>query len=73
MSLDKIKATLGINKKTAFDWRHKILASIEDTDKGDFTGITESDETFFLHSDKGREVEFRKPRKRDGSSQVKGA
>lgn len=72
MSLDKIKVTLGINKKTAFDWRHKILASIEDTDKGDFTGITESDETFFLHSDKGREVESRKPRKRGGSSGKRG-
>lgn len=71
-SLDKIKVALSINKKTAFDWRHKILASIEDTNKGGFTGITESDETFFLQSDKGREVETRKPRKRGGSSSKKG-
>lgn len=50
-SLDNIKVALSINKKTAFDWRHKILASLLDTDKDDFTGITESDETFFLSSD----------------------
>ena len=28
-SLDKISAALHINKKTAFDWRHKILRSLE--------------------------------------------
>jgi transposase-like protein len=27
-SLDKIKVALSINKKTAFDWRHKVLASL---------------------------------------------
>ena len=71
-SLDKIKVNLQINKKTAFDWRHKILASIQDSDKGDFTGITESDETFFLHSDKGREVKERESRKRGGSASKRG-
>ncbi|PRX38997.1 transposase-like protein [Salegentibacter salegens] len=44
-SLDKISAALGINKKTAFDWRHKILASLVG-DGGEFTGITESGEFF---------------------------
>lgn len=71
-SLDKIKVALSINKKTAFDWRHKILASLSDTDKDDFTGITESDETFFLSSEKGRPVNHRKPRKRGGSSKTRG-
>lgn len=28
-SLDKISAALHINKKTAFDWRHKILRSLK--------------------------------------------
>jgi len=46
-SLDRIKEALSINKKTAFDWRHKILAALQDDDDDDFTGITESDETFF--------------------------
>jgi len=52
-SLDEIKETLGINKKTAFDWRHKILSGLEESGKEKFTGITESDETFFPQSEKG--------------------
>ncbi|MGC1205658.1 MAG: IS1595 family transposase [Flavobacteriaceae bacterium] len=71
-SLDKIKVALSINKKTAFDWRHKVLASLSEKDKDNFTGITESDETFFLSSEKGRSVSNRKPRKRGGSSKKRG-
>lgn len=71
-SLDKIKAKLSINKQTAFDWRHKVLAALTESDKDDFTGITESDETFFLQSEKGRDVTGRKPRKRGGKSKNKG-
>jgi transposase-like protein len=71
-SLDRIKESLSINKKTAFDWRHKILASLSETDKGDFVGITESDETFFLKSEKGRNVADRKARKRGGTSKSRG-
>ena len=74
-SLDKISAELGINKKTAFDWRHKILASLDtknDNDQDDFTGITESDETFFLRSEKGMEVKNRESRKRGGKSKKRG-
>ena len=71
-SLDKIVLALGINKKTAFDWRHKILASLGTGGGDDFTGITESDETFFLRSEKGMEVKDRKPRKRGGKSVKRG-
>lgn len=74
-SLDKISAELGINKKTAFDWRHKILASLdtkEDDDQDHFRGITESDETFFLRSEKGMKVKDRKSRKRGGKSKKRG-
>lgn len=71
-TLDKIKEKLSINKKTAFDWRHKILASLSQISTDDFTGITESDETFFLSSEKGRKVHIRKSRKRGGSSKTSG-
>jgi len=71
-SLDKIKTELCINKKTAFDWRHKILSSLSGIDKGKFSGITESDETFFFQSEKGNPVEYRKPRKRGGTNKRKG-
>lgn len=71
-SLDKIKDALGINKKTAFDWRHKILSSLAESDMEDFTGVTESDETFFLRSEKGMEATGREPRKRGGTSAKRG-
>ena len=65
-SLDKISQTLHINKKTAFDWRHKILSSLDGTDKNEFIGITESDETFFPFSEKGKKTLERPGRKRGG-------
>jgi transposase-like protein len=71
-SLDKIKVELGINKKTAFDWRHKILSGVENTGKGPFQGITESDETFFLISEKGTKQTSRRPRKRGGRAKKRG-
>lgn len=71
-SLDKIVLELGINKKTAFDWRHKILASLSNKDEDFFSGITESDESFMLRSEKGMKVEYRKPRKRGGKSKKRG-
>ncbi len=71
-SLDKIKEALQINKKTAFDWRHKILSSFEEVEKQDFNGIIESDETFFLKSDKGSKKLSQKGRKRGGSSSKRG-
>ena len=51
-SLDRIREKLKINKKTAYDWQHKILSGIEQLKEKPFQGITESDETFFLHSEK---------------------
>ena len=71
-SLDAIKSELGINKKTAFDWRHKVLASLEEVGKDKFTGITESDETFFLQSYKGSRKLERKPYKRGRKVGKKG-
>ena len=71
-SLDTIKSELLINKKAAFDWRHKILASLSDVATDDFTGVTESDETFFLDSNKGSKVGNRKARKRVGSATKPG-
>jgi transposase-like protein len=71
-SLDKIKEELKINKKTAFDWRHKILSSLDETEKGSFTGITESDETFMLFSEKGKKSLARKGRKRGAKAKKRG-
>ena len=72
LSLDKIKERLGINKKTAFDWRHKITQSIKEAGEDMFLGITESDETFFLHSEKGSAKLIREKRKRGKQVKTKG-
>ena len=72
LSLEKIKTKLKINKKTAFDWRHKINISLLESDKDTFEGITESDETFFLHSETGSGKLTRKARKRGKSVKKKG-
>ncbi len=72
LSLDKIKNILKINKKTAFDWRHKISASVGSIEENEFKGITESDETFFLSSEKGSQSISRKSRKRGGKASKRG-
>ena len=50
-SFDKISAALKI-KKTTFDWRHKILSSLEQDSGDKLEGIVESNETFFLNQRK---------------------
>jgi transposase-like protein len=71
-SLDKTSKKLGINKKTAFDWRHKILSSIEQDTGEQFAGIVESDETFFEHSEKGKQGLQRPARKRGTDKKNRG-
>jgi transposase-like protein len=63
-SLDKISNIMGINKKTAFDWRHKILSSLGQDRGHEMGGIVESDETFFEESEKGNRHLERPSRKR---------
>lgn len=67
-SLDKISSQMGINKKTAFDWRHKILSSLSQDTGKEMEGIVESDETFFEESSKGSKGLDGKGRKRGGGS-----
>jgi transposase-like protein len=72
LSLPKIAKLMKIHVSTAFYWRHKILMAIQKLGNESLTGIVESDETFFLESQKGKKVEHRKPRKRGGSSKYRG-
>jgi transposase-like protein len=71
-SLDKIRDKLHINKKTAFDWRHKILSSYEQNTGDEFEGVVESDETFFDHSEKGNRHLQRPPRRRGRDPKKRG-
>jgi len=52
LSLDKTKDKLKINKKTDFDWRHKIASSLSSIEKSKFEGITESDEKNFARTER---------------------
>jgi transposase-like protein len=71
-SLDKISKGLGMSKKTAFDWRHKILSSLSQDKGNEMSGIVESDETFFEESEKGnKHLTRRLSRKRGSSSSPK--
>ena len=70
-SLDKTSAALHINKKTAFDWRHKVLSSLEQDSGDKFDDIVESDETFFPESEKGNKSLNRPGRKRGKSTDRK--
>lgn len=72
-SLRQITKEMDVCLKTAFDWRHKILQALKPIPTKKIHGIIETDETFFLHSEKGnKNLKGRKPRKRGGSAGKKG-
>ena len=65
-TLEALSTRIGISKKTAFYWRHKILISLG-SEAPTFKGITEMDDIWFLYSQKGRKG-LKYSRKRGGSS-----
>lgn len=72
-TLPKISEALDIHISTAFYWRHKILNALRSLGNQTLKGIVESDETFFLESDKGKKsIIHRKPRKRGGVATKRG-
>lgn len=70
-SIAKCAELTGISIQTSFDWRHKILGSLQSLSPANFDGISESDDVFFNYSEKGSRYLDRKPRKRgnDGIKQ----
>lgn len=68
LSLVKSSTEIGISEPTVFSWRHKFLSSQEPNSKEEkpFKGITEVDETFYQHSQKGKRCIDRKARNRGG-------
>ncbi len=67
-SLRKCAQETGICLQTAFDWRHKILRGFKAVSPERVAGITESEDIFFLHSEKGNKHLQRKARKRGGKA-----
>lgn len=68
LSLVKSSKEIGIAELTVFHWRHKFLSSQEpvDNQQESFKGITEADETFYHHSQKGKKCRDREARNRGG-------
>lgn len=75
-TLKEVSEELDIHISTAFYWRHKVLNALKSIVPTELTGVVESDEKFFLESQKGKNQVIksgkRKPRKRGGVSQFRG-
>ncbi|HEX2923845.1 MAG TPA: IS1595 family transposase [Chloroflexota bacterium] len=71
-SCRKVASKLRINHKTAWAWRHKVVAGLSDKTPSSIGGFVEADETYVVRSYKGsrdfkRGLMPRKPRKRGPS------
>ncbi len=62
----------GIDKNTAFRWRHRFLSIPAQLKPSHLHGIVEADETYFLESFKGSRHLMRPPRKRGGKAAKRG-
>jgi len=71
LSLRESAKRVGIGLQTAFNWRHKVLASLSELGVEKFSGIVESDETHIAYSQKG-ERNLDRPARRRGRDSVKG-
>jgi len=71
-SIRKCASESGISIPTSFNWRHKILRSLSDIPDNDFRFVCESDDIFFLHSEKGNRNLTRKPRHRGSKASTAG-
>jgi len=71
MSIRKASKTLGVNVKTIFDWRHKLLSCLSVLNGEEFTGIVECDDKQLDINSKGSRGLERKPYKRPSDRQTK--
>ncbi len=53
-----MSTTLKLNTHTIFDWRHKVLSSLETIFTKKFKGIVETDDVLFKFNQKGRKRHF---------------
>jgi transposase-like protein len=73
LTLHEVADKLNIAVSTAFLWRHRFLQVAKDMKARKLVGIAESDETFFLRSNKGQRSGLnRAPRKRGGKAKKRG-
>ena len=67
LSVRQAAQRCGVDKNTAFRWRHRFLQATAQHRPACESGIVEADETFFLESYKGQRHLHRAPRKRGGT------
>ena len=72
ISLRKVAARLDIGLETAFRWRHRFLQAPKAVKPKLLEGTVETDETYFLQSQKGSRKLARPARKRGGSAKKRG-
>ena len=72
LSIRKAAKLCGVDKNTAFLWRHRFLTIANTHQALHEEGIVEADETFFLESFKGQRHLPRPPRKRGGVGKTRG-
>lgn len=64
LSVRKTANRCGVNKNTAFRWRHRFLNNLTAQNETRLAGIVEIDETLFRYSEKGSRTMTRPPHKR---------
>ena len=75
-TLKEVSEELEIHISTAFYWRHKVLNALNVMAPDELIGVVESDEKYFLESNKGKnqviKLKSRESRKRGGPSNFRG-
>lgn len=71
ITIRKAAKELGVNMKTIFDWRHKLLSSISTINGASFSGIVECDDKQLDVNEKGKKDLDRKPYKRPSDRKKK--
>lgn len=71
VTIRKAAKKIGVNVKTIFDWRHKLLSSMEALNGTGFTGIVECDDKQLDINGKGRRDLDRKAYKRPSDRDTK--
>lgn len=71
VTIRKAAEKIGVNVKTIFDWRHKLLSSMEAFNGTGFSGIVECDDKQLDINDKGRRDLDREPYRRPSDRETK--
>ena len=71
-SIRKSAEIIGVNPKTAFHWRHRLLQNPDKIKAEELVGIVEADETLVRKSNKGQRNLTRAPRKRGTRAPKRG-